>query len=593
MPSRRVSWAISGNEVALQTDSGGLLTSWVSGDSCAALMATILDDDAMATGAGGSIAGDYATTPTDDAYRYVSQAPTPLTGSGANIAALMAGSKWTSVDVASGKTVVTFSFTDPLTSTFDYSNSDYQSTLTSFSAADRQVTRDVLARIEAVCNVKFVEVADNSTECGVLRYGYSQEPNKMNFAGYTFFPSSGAIGGDVWIGTNQSSSQWDFYRPDLLLHETLHALGLKHPFDSGAVLSTQQDIIANTVMSYSTMVGSTGGYLSKYPGEPMTLDIAALQYLYGAAESNTGDTRYDLSSANFQSGFHAVWDSGGVDVLDASRVGRGVTLDLNQGASSDIGASVSASGTVAGASVSTVYTATVSIALGAVIENAVGSAFNDRLIGNDSANWLDGGAGDDRLEGRAGNDVLVGGPGNNILDGGAGVDTAVFASSRASYTITNSAQGLVVSGPGSTDTVLNVERLVFSDGCVALDLSGNAGTSAKVIGAVFGAGCVQNEAVVGICLSLLDAGMSEQDFVHLALDCRLGANAGNDAVVNLLLTNLMGAAPAATQTDFFVSLIEQGVVSQALLAQIAAETALNAAQIDLVGLSNTGIDYIG
>ena len=593
MPSRRVSWAISGNEVALQTDSGNLLTSWVSGDSSAALMATISDDDAMPAGAGGDVAGSYATTPTDDAYRYVSQAPTPLSGSGGNIAALMAGSKWTSVDAASGKTVITFSFSDPLTSTFDYSNNDYQSTLTSFSAADRQVTRDVLTRIEAVCNVKFVEVADNATECGVLRYGYSQEPNKMNFAGYTFFPSSGAIGGDVWIGTNQSSSQWDFYRPDLLLHETLHALGLKHPFDSGAVLPTQQDIIANTVMSYSTVAGSTGGYMSKYPGEPMTLDIAALQYLYGAADSNTGDTRYDLASANYQSGFHAIWDSGGIDVLDASGVGRAVALDLNQGASSDIGSSVSASGTLAGASVSTVYTATLSIALGAVIENAIGSAFNDSLIGNDSANRLDGGAGDDRLEGRAGNDVLVGGPGNNILDGGDGVDTAVFASSRASYTITNTAQGLVVSGPGSTDTLLNVERLAFSDGCVALDLCGNAGTSAKVIGAVFGAGFVQNAGAMGICLSLLDAGMSEQDLVHLALDCRLGPNAGNEAVVNLLLTNLTGAAPAATQTDTFVNLIEQGAFSQASLGQIAAETALNAAHIDLVGLSNNGIEYMG
>jgi serralysin len=173
------------------------------------------------------------------------------------------------------------------------------------------------------------------------------------------------------------------------------------------------------------------------------------------------------------------------------------------------------------------------------------------------------------------------------------VDTAVFASSRASYTITNSAQGLVVSGPGSTDSVTNIERLVFSDGCVALDLSGSAGTAAKVIGAVFGAGCVQNAGAVGICLSLLDAGMSEQDLVHLALNCRLGADAGNDAVVNLLLTNLTGAAPAVTQTESFVSLIEQGAFSQASLGQIAAETALNAALIGLVGLSASGIDYVG
>lgn len=547
----------------------------------------------LTAGAGGNTVGSYATTPTDDAYRYVSQTPTPLSGSGGDIAALMAGSKWTGLDSASAKTVITFSFADPLTSTFSYSNDAFQSTLTSFSSADRQLTRDLLARIESVCNVEFVEVADNATECGVLRYGYSKEPNAMNFAGYAFFPSSGAIGGDVWIGANQAKAEWDFYRPDLILHETLHALGLKHPFSTGAVLPTDQDIIANTVMSYSTLAGSTGGYMSKYPGEPMALDIAALQYLYGASASNAGNTRYDLASADFQSGFHAVWDAGGVDVFDASHVGRGVTLDLNEGAGSSIGVSVTAMGNVAGSSVSTVYTSTLTVALGAVIEDAIGSAFNDVLIGNAAANRLEGGAGNDRLEGRAGNDVLVGGGGGNILDGGDGMDTAVFASSGAGYTISRGAQGVVVSGAGGTDSLSSIERLSFSDGWVALDLSGNAGTAAKVIGAVLGGGGVQNASYVGLALNLLDGGMSEQALVQLALDCRLGVNAGNDAVVNLLYTNLTGAAPGASEKDFYVGLLDHGVFSQDGLGQLAAETALNAANIDLVGLGNSGIDYIG
>jgi len=548
---------------------------------------------AAAAGAGGNTPGSYATTPTDNAYQFVAKAQAPLTNTDGNVAALMAGSKWTSVDAASAKTVITFSFADPVTSTFDYSNNDYQATLTSFSAADRQLTRDLLARIESVCDVKFVEVADNSTECGVLRYGYSQEPNKMNFAGYTFFPSSGAIGGDVWIGADQSQSQWDFYRPDLILHETLHALGLKHPFSDGVVLSSGQDIISNTVMSYSTVAGSTSGYMSKYPGEPMTLDIAALQYLYGAAALNTGDTRYDLAGANFQSGFHALWDAGGFDVLDASGVGHGVTLDLNEGASSNIGVSVTANGTVNGVSVSTVYTSTLSIALGAVIEEAVGSAYDDVLIGNGAANRLEGGAGNDRLQGGAGNDVLVGGSGVNVLVGGDGVDTAVFAAPRASYTIGANAQGLVVAGAGSTDTLSGVERLEFSDGCVALDLSGNAGTAAKILGAVFGADSVHNASVVGIVLGLLDGGVSEQTMVQAALNCRLGANAGNGAVVDLLFTNLVGVAPNAAQHDTLVGLLDQGLVSQAGFGQIVAEMPLTAAHIDLVGLSNSGLAYIG
>ncbi|MGG6268119.1 PA14 domain-containing protein [Leptolyngbya sp. AN03gr2] len=51
------------------------------------------------------------------------------------------------------------------------------------------------------------------------------------------------------------------------------------------------------------------------------------------------------------------------------------------------------------------------------IENAIGSEFNDMLVGNDGVNGIDGGAGDDRI---------MGGKGNDVLAGGAGVDTFVY-----------------------------------------------------------------------------------------------------------------------------------------------------------------------
>jgi hypothetical protein len=568
--------------VALKADDSGLLATQLSGHD---------SDTLIGDGEGGSTLGSYATTPTAGTYPYVAQAQAPL-AEGGNVAALMAGSKWTSLDAPSAKTIVTYSFADPLTSTFAYANNDFQSTLSTFSGADRQLTRDLLAHIEAVCNVQFVEVADNAEQCGVLRYGYSHEPNAMNFAGYAFFPSAGAIGGDIWIGADQAAAQWDFYRPDLILHETLHALGLKHPFSAGEVLSTEQDIIPNTVMSYSTVAGSDGGgYMSSYPGEPMGLDIAALQYLYGASALNAGNTVYDLAGAAFQGGFHAVWDAGGVDTFNASRVGHGVVLNLNEGASSNIGVTVTANGSVGGTAVSTDYTATLSIAAGAVIESAVGSAFADTLIGNAAGNWLEGGAGNDTLAGQGGNDILVGGAGNDVLDGGEGIDMAVYASSRESYTIARTANGVSVSGVDGTDLLVGVERLSFSDGQLALDLAGEAGTVAKVIGAVFGADCVHNAQYVGIGLNLIDNGMSSQDLVALALGCRLGADPSNDAVVELLYENLFGSAPAAAQKDGFVALLDQDALSQESLGQIAADHALNTAHIDLVGLSAAGLEY--
>jgi len=537
-------------------------------------------------GQGGSTPGSYATSPTDSAYLFVSQTQAPAPGSGGNVAALMAGSQWSGIDTASSKTVITYSFADPQASTYAYTTSrEFVPTLSAFSAADQQLTRDILHRIEAVCNVQFVEVPDNATECGVLRYGYSQQPNAMNFAGYAFFPSSVAMGGDIWIGADQADAQWDFYRPNLILHETLHAMGLKHPFSSGAILESAQNLIPNTVMSYSPVAGTSSGSMSQYPAAPMALDVAALQYLYGDnASANAGNTVYDLAGANFQGDFQCVWDAGGSDVFDASRIAHAVTLDLGEGARSDVGLSVSATGYTSTSTVRATYSATVSVASGAVIENAVGSGHADTLAGNTAANWLLGGLGNDRLEGRGGNDVL---------DGGNGLDTAAYGSARAGYSVTRTSAGHVVSG-GATgdDSLVSVERLSFTDGQVALDLDGHAGTVAKVIGAVFGADSVQNAQYVGIGLGLLDSGMSSDALAQLALDARLGAQAGNQAVVDLLWSNVIGGVAPQGERDAYIALLDQGVYSAASLAGMAADSASNQANVDLVGLAAHGLDYL-
>ncbi len=56
------------------------------------------------------------------------------------------------------------------------------------------------------------------------------------------------------------------------------------------------------------------------------------------------------------------------------------------------------------------------------VEIVLGSAFNDTLAGDGSANTFDGGAGSDLLQGRAGDDTLIGGAGNDTLEGGTGAD---------------------------------------------------------------------------------------------------------------------------------------------------------------------------
>jgi Ca2+-binding RTX toxin-like protein len=55
-------------------------------------------------------------------------------------------------------------------------------------------------------------------------------------------------------------------------------------------------------------------------------------------------------------------------------------------------------------------------------ENVMGGSGNDTLIGNDEANILNGGLGNDSIMGGSGNDTLLGGDGNDALDGGEGND---------------------------------------------------------------------------------------------------------------------------------------------------------------------------
>ncbi len=72
-----------------------------------------------------------------------------------------------------------------------------------------------------------------------------------------------------------------------LIHEIGHALGLKHPHDGSPNLAPELDNTTNTVMSYN-FTGSAARSL-------MSLDIAALQSIYGATKYNNTNDNYQFS----------------------------------------------------------------------------------------------------------------------------------------------------------------------------------------------------------------------------------------------------------------------------------------------------------
>jgi hypothetical protein len=179
------------------------------------------------------------------------------------------------------------------------------------------------------------------------------------------------------------------------------------------------------------------------------------------------------------------------------------------------------------------------------------------------------------------------------IDGGYGIDTSMYNAARSVFTVAKvqSTDKFKVTSTiaGIQDVLTNIERLKFSDKSLAIDISGNAGTTAKILGAVFGKESVSNKSYVGIGLSFLDAGWTYDNLAGLALDAA-GAKT-NDQIVSLLWTNVIGTKPTDADKQPFIALLENGM-SAGALAHLAADTSFNTTNINLVGLAQTGIEYL-
>lgn len=202
------------------------------------------------------------------------------------------------------------------------------------------------------------------------------------------------------------------------------------------------------------------------------------------------------------------------------------------------------------------------------------------------------------VAGSSENDIFTSiGAGSHNVQAGTGIDMVRYSDKHDLFSINMIASSeLLVTKPkqlSSTDHLSNVERILFSDTGVAFDLNGNAGTIAKTLGAVFGKTSISNKEYAGIGLHFVDdLHYSYADLMQLAINARLGANPTSAQVVDLLYTNVVGSAPDAATRKSFTDLLDNHTFTLASLGVLAADTDLNKANINLVGLAQTGLEYL-
>ena len=197
--------------------------------------------------------------------------------------------------------------------------------------------------------------------------------------------------------------------------------------------------------------------------------------------------------------------------------------------------------------------------------------------------------------GTAGKDNFVWGPSSGLQSfvGGFGVDTLSVSGNKKNFSFSSSS--LTDKTTSAKISLDSIERLKFADTNVALDTAAdsNAGRALLMLGAVLGKDAVKNPNLVGLGIGLFDLGTLPTSVIaNTALTAVLGENPSDTSVVNLLYKNLTGLMPDAITLSFYTSLLKTGVLTQSYLAQMAAESDLNKANINLVGFVQDGVDYV-
>jgi len=437
------------------------------------------------------------------------------------------------------------------------------------SATYVQTVRDVFGRLSSELNVRFVETDESTGQLGLLRFGTTQQAATK---GVAFVPGTvvDERAGDVLMDVEslaQLAPGQEGYQT--LLHEIGHALGLSHPLSNpdgsgrATLLPKWQD------PAYTVMVNgpSLSGLWQSWFG---LLDLQAFKKMYGAPPASTWieNNTISLHDGHGQLVF-TLNDSGGSDTLDLSILSFGASIDLRPGSSSSVGQNAQGI-----ASQDNML-----IAPGTEIESVLGTRFDDVLKGNDKNNFF------------------APGTGNDIIDGRGGFNQAYWSENHGEFEVLMSewSGDWMVSdraGVHGSDSLRNIDRIHFKDRSVALDVQGKAGNVAKAMTLLLGRNALDDLAVTGLVLHLMDANnYSLEQIMAVGIKHVLGDKPSREQVIELLYSGLYGFKPTVAETSALVGLLK--VHTPAQLAVLATELPdQHIVNVTLAGVLQHGLEYV-
>ncbi|GAB2867711.1 hypothetical protein GCM10027277_41000 [Pseudoduganella ginsengisoli] len=195
------------------------------------------------------------------------------------------------------------------------------------------------------------------------------------------------------------------------------------------------------------------------------------------------------------------------------------------------------------------------------------------------------------LNGASGNDIFNGSNKGDRIVGNEGLDTVRYSDSRSAHTLHKNGQDVLLASPSSglaADILNGIERLVFNDGAIALDINGVGGQAFRLYRAAFDR--TPEESGVGYWMAMMEReGQSLRDVAHYFMAspefaAKYGANTSNTQFVDILYRNVLHRAPDGDGRSYWIKVLDGGESRENVLVNFSESVENQAGAASVIGI---------